>query len=120
MILNKTKTKQLFIILSITFFVGSTAFGMLKTLSYNSAPQPSVVDQGAEKEALKAQAQGYESVLKREPENQTALEGLANARMELQDFEGAIAPLEKLVMLYPDRADYKEQITQAKAQISDR
>jgi cytochrome c-type biogenesis protein CcmH/NrfG len=117
MILNKTKTKQLFIILSITFFVGSTALGMLKTLGNTAAPQPSAIDQNVEKEALQAQVQGYETVLKREPENQTALEGLANVRMELQDFKGAIAPLTQLVKRYPDRADYAKQLAEAKSAI---
>jgi hypothetical protein len=36
--------------------------------------------------------------------------------LELQDFEGAIAPLEKLVKLYPDRADYRKQLAEAKQQ----
>jgi cytochrome c-type biogenesis protein CcmH/NrfG len=115
MILNETKRKQLFTILSITFFVGSTAVGMLKALSYNSAPQiPAVASQASEEEALKAQAKGYETVLKREPENQTALEGLATTRWQLKDFQGAIAPLTQLVKRYPERTDYAKQLSEAK------
>ncbi len=47
------------------------------------------------------QAREYELVLQQEPNNQTALQGLVNARIQLGDLDGAIAPLDRLIALNP-------------------
>jgi len=39
---------------------------------------------------------------------------LANVRLEMNNGKGAIEPLEKLVKLHPDRADYQALLAQAK------
>jgi len=54
--------------------------------------------------------------LQREPQNQTALEGLANVRLQMNNQVGAIEPLEELVKLYPDRAHYQALLGQAKGE----
>lgn len=74
----------------------------------------------AQQETLKKQAEGYELVLQREPENQTALRGLLEAKLGLNDVKGAIAPLEKLAKLNPTVADYAVLLAQAKQQLGDR
>jgi len=71
-------------------------------------------------EELEAQARGYELVLEREPDNETALRGLLQARVQLGDLEGAIAPLEKLVERYPERTEYAVLLGQAKQELGDR
>ena len=69
-------------------------------------PQPAPA-QAAKVLSLADEERGYELVLQREPENQTALEGLADVRIRMNNGKGAIAPLENLVKLSPERADYK-------------
>ncbi|MCT7973590.1 tetratricopeptide repeat protein [Laspinema olomoucense] len=69
---------------------------------------------------LEAQARGYELVVQREPNNETALRGLLETRLKLQDIPGAIAALEKLVAINPQRTDYAVLLAQGKQQIGDR
>jgi Flp pilus assembly protein TadD len=63
---------------------------------------------------LQKQAQGYELVLKREPNNQLALQGLVQARLQMNDLQGAVEPMEKLVKLNPDNPQYKALLTAIK------
>jgi hypothetical protein len=43
-----------------------------------------------------------------------ALEGLVEIRLQMQDTQGAIAPLERLVELHPQEAGYKVQLDELK------
>lgn len=111
---DKNTQKRLFLLASLAMFGGSTLTGALK-LYTTATPAPEITQtQLPETASLAEQARGYETVLQREPNNQTALEGLVNTRFQMQDAKGAIAPLEKLVKLYPDRSDYKALLMQAK------
>ncbi len=71
-------------------------------------------------DGLQDQARSYELVLEREPDNETALRGLLQTRVQLGDLEGAIAPLEKLVELHPERTEYAVLLGQAKQELGDR
>ncbi len=73
----------------------------------------------AQKTELEAQARGYELVLQREPDNQTALRGLLEIRLQLQDIPGVIAPLEKLTKLQPEETRYGVLLAQAKQYTGD-
>ncbi|MFE4106025.1 tetratricopeptide repeat protein [Almyronema epifaneia] len=73
----------------------------------------------AQREELETRAKGYELVLQREPDNQTALRGLVEARIQLQDVEGVIEPLEKLAELNPDIPDYQVLLGQTKQRVGD-
>ena len=111
------RIKQIFAFVSMAGFAGSAIFGMVSLFSsgmssqHQQKPVAAVVSQES---LLAAQERGYETVLQREPQNQTALEGLANVRLGMNNKLGAIEPLEKLVRLHGDRADYKVLLAQAK------
>ena len=111
------RTKQIFALVSMVSFGGSAIFGIFSLFSSGLSSQhqqksaPVAVSQES---LLAAQERGYVGVLQREPQNQTALEGLANVRLQMNNKVGAIEPLEKLVKLHGDRADYKVLLGQAK------
>lgn len=54
---------------------------------------------------LEQQEEGFVAVLEREPENTTALQGLVRIRLQLEDYEGAVQPIKKLLELYPEEQD---------------
>jgi len=68
----------------------------------------------APQEELQAQARGYELVLQREPDNETALRGLVEIRLQLNDIAGVLEPLEKLAALKPDEIRYTILLAQVK------
>ncbi|MGB5632664.1 MAG: tetratricopeptide repeat protein [Waterburya sp.] len=68
---------------------------------------------------LEAEASGYQKVLSREPDNDTALNGLLKIRLQQKDLESAIAPLSKLAKLHPEQTEYSTLLAQAKQQIKD-
>jgi ATP-dependent protease HslVU (ClpYQ) peptidase subunit len=113
-----SRIKQIFAFVSMAGFAGSTIFGMVSLFSSGLSSQhrqkPVAAVVVSQESLLAAQEREYQTVLQREPQNQTALEGLANVRLEMKDDVGAIEPLEKLVKLNPGRADYKVLLGQAK------
>lgn len=84
-----------------------------------NSPSPAA-SPAARKAELEAQAKGYELVLQREPDNQTALRGLLETRLALNDVKGAIVPLEKLSKANPNETMYTVLLAQAKQQTGDR
>ena len=109
--------QKIVLALSMLSFFGTSLFGLGKVFKgvFDKESQPT--QPAAEQSAtplLQKQEQGYEAVLKREPNNPTALEGLATIRLQQNNIKGAIEPLETLVKLYPDGQDYKQLLTQLK------
>lgn len=68
---------------------------------------------------LAAEATGYQKVLEREPNNDTALNGLLKIRLQQKDLKNAIAPLASLAQLHPEQTEYGTLLAQAKQQIGD-
>ena len=101
------KNKQLQRILIVVFglaFVGSTGTVIVGSLLRR---EPAVANHPTSENAdplaqLKAQASGYEKVLSREPNNINALIALVQIRLQTGDLQGAIAPLSKLIEIYPE------------------
>jgi len=110
------KRQKLLILISIISFFGSTIMAAIPAIQeivqQDDAPQAASVES-----TLKQQEQGYQSVLKREPNNQVALDGLLKVRLELNDIPGAIETLEKLVKLNPEREDYKQGLENLKKEL---
>jgi tetratricopeptide (TPR) repeat protein len=109
---SKTLQRALTLILGIGF-AGSTLaitlssiFSQNKnnTVSNSNAPAPN--DAAALEKQVKLQASGYEKVLEREPNNLTALNGLARIYLQTGNVEKAIPPLEKLVKFYPEQKEF--------------
>jgi cytochrome c-type biogenesis protein CcmH/NrfG len=111
------RIKQIFALVSMVSFGGSAIFGLVNLFGSGLSgqhQQKQATPVVSQESLLVAKERGYETVLQREPENQTALEGLANVRLEMNDKVRAIEPLEKLVKLHPGRSDYKALLGQAK------
>lgn len=113
------RLKKIMSLVGVVSFGGTALFGMANMFK-GALQEPQKVDTAevvSVEEQLQKREQGYESVLKREPENVTALEGLVKVRLEMGDKEGAIEPLEKLVELYPEREDYKVVLEQVRLKV---
>ena len=109
---NTQKTnpfQRIIILLSGLVFLGTTGFTLLGLFTTPSTPPPAKTSQEKQPEItqLKKEEKGYEVVLAREPNNVAALKGLAETRLALEDFPGAIAPLEKLAKIYPQDPNLK-------------
>lgn len=63
---------------------------------------------------LEAEANGYQKVLLREPQNETALRELLSIRLQQQDIDSAIAPLTTLAQIHPEQPQYGILLGQAK------
>ncbi|MDZ8031807.1 tetratricopeptide repeat protein [Nostoc sp. DedSLP04] len=128
---------QVVLAVAILAFVGVSvipiigAFNNTPPSSQNTASTRGSSPSADQKSKLEDEARGYEQVLQREPENQTALKGLLQARLQLLsqkdksevkpgDIQVVIEPLEKLAKLNPEQSEYSVLLAQAKQQIGDR
>ncbi|WP_100899937.1 tetratricopeptide repeat protein [Nostoc flagelliforme] len=128
---------QIVLALAILAFVGVSvipiigAFNNTPPSNQNTASSRGTLTSTDQKSKLEDEVRGYELVLQREPENQTALKGLFQARLQLlsqkeksevkpADIQVVIEPLEKLAKLNPEQSEYSVLLAQAKQQIGDR
>ena len=88
--------------------------------SPDAAQSPQALPSGQQRADLENTARGYELVLQREPENQTALRGLVDARIALGDIKGTVEPLETLAELNPGQPSYTILLAQTKQYLGDR
>lgn len=115
------------LILAVIAFVGFSLLPLLgsgfrgeeESSTVTPSPTGTATTSPADAE-LKAQAKGYELVLQREPDNQTALRGLVETQLKLRDIKGVITPLEKLTKLNPTDTRLGVLLAQAKQYTGDR
>lgn len=120
--MDRKQLQRLLIIVFGLAFIGSTGFAVLGGLfrrdpsaaenSASTTEAPSVTEQ------LQSQARGYAKVLEREPENTTALRGLLQISLQTGDLNSAIAPLKKLIELYPEKPELTTLLTEIEAQLA--
>ena len=125
----KRRIERIDAVISIVSFGGSMIFGAVQAVSSGlnqdqeirpavASAEPSSVS--LPKSEMQAQAREYEIVLKSEPNNQMALEGLVNVRLQMRDRKGVVQPLEKLVKLNPTKQEYKTLLAQVKQEVGNK
>ncbi|MEO0489442.1 MAG: tetratricopeptide repeat protein [Cyanobacteria bacterium J06659_2] len=107
-----------FIAISLLPLLGTSSDRENSNYSASTAQTPENA-QAAQQEELETRANGYALVLEREPDNQTALRGLVEARIQLGDLTGVIEPLARLAELNPGVPDYAVLLGQTKQQTGD-
>ncbi|MDM3847783.1 MAG: Tfp pilus assembly protein PilF [Aphanizomenon gracile PMC627.10] len=121
---------------AVVAFIGVSIIPIITAINPESSPQnqPTAepkISSSEQKSKLEDQVRGYELVLQKDTENQTALKGLLQARLGLlsqksqgevkpADIQAVIEPLEKLAKLNPQQSEYGVLLAQAKQQIGDK
>ncbi len=109
------------VVILILIFVGFSILPVLNTVvrdNVSSTKTRSTVSENRQEE-LETEARGYELVLEREPNNTAALRGIIDIKLQQNDIQGTIKPLETLANLKPEQTDYKVLLAQAKQQVRD-
>ena len=114
---------RIFVFVGLAAFIGSLGTSTFQVISnaYNrekDAAKTSQEEELGQVSQLSRQEKGYTLVLQREPNNETALKGLAYTRIELGNFKGAIDPLERLIQKYPHQKDYQLLLADIKSKIA--
>jgi predicted Zn-dependent protease len=115
-----SKLTKAFVLASGMAFLSSSVLGIAGLVG-SSINQPVAKENPAQSQSaqFKAEEKGFLAVLKREPNNQTALRGLVEIRMRTGDAPGTKAALEQLVKLNPTNKQYKEFLTALNKQLTD-
>ncbi|MBD2307504.1 tetratricopeptide repeat protein [Chroococcidiopsis sp. FACHB-1243] len=119
--MSRKKIERIAAIISIASFGGSILVGGIQAIvtamnQSQETSQTASVDVKSSKRLrnsqLNLQAKEYKIVLKQEPDNQVALKGLVEARIQMQNPKTAIQPLEKLIELNSSNQEYKNLLAQ--------
>jgi cytochrome c-type biogenesis protein CcmH/NrfG len=108
--------QKIIIIVSGLVFLGSMSvlpmLGLFKDNASNAPKTPPSQGQRTppSQDQIKAIEKGYEKVLEREPDNPTALQGLAEIRLKQGDLKGGLVPLKKLSSLFPEEKQLAELV----------
>jgi tetratricopeptide (TPR) repeat protein len=113
------KLRMVVMACAFTFTFGSP-FARMFLQSFEEPTQAEVAKQEAKErqQDIQEKIKGYQLVLEREPENRNALEGLANAHIQLGNTKKALDRLEQLAKLYPENSSYQQQANRLKQKLS--
>jgi len=117
---------NIILVLAVLAFVGVSLLPIIGAFNKSTSEQKSTSETGvASTSKLEDEARGLELVLQREPDNQTALKSLLEARLLLlrqhkTNIQAVIEPLEKLAKLNPENTQYTVLLAQAKLEIGDK
>jgi tetratricopeptide (TPR) repeat protein len=120
---------NIILVLAVFAFVGVSIVPLIAAFTNTQGATQNSANVGGNSSEQKSQledaARGYQLVLQREPENQTALRGLLETRLQLLNLgvgevKEVIEPLEKLAKLNPEQTRYAVLLAQAKQRIGDR
>lgn len=106
-----------FMALAALAFAGISVLPLLGAFQNN----PQVASSpAAAQDRLEIEAKGYELVLQREPENQAALKGLLEVRIEQNNLQAVVPVLEQLATQNSEQPDYTILLAQTKERVGDR
>jgi cytochrome c-type biogenesis protein CcmH/NrfG len=117
--MQQNKFTKIFVLIAGMAFLGSSILGVSGMISQSNRPTASENAAQSQNAQLQAEEKGFATVLKREPNNQTALRGLVEIRMRRGDIPGTKAAIEQLVKLNPKDKQYKELLAAINKQIAD-
>jgi tetratricopeptide (TPR) repeat protein len=101
-------------------FLGISIAPLLGGILAPQQPATNATAPTNEKDKIKIQIEGFEAVLKREPKNRTALEGLINLRLALGDIKATVEPLQLLADSYPETPGYRLVLANTYIKLKDR
>jgi len=104
-------------LLGFTIFPVGISFFDNNNLLNKPANATNTSDSDRPQDELELQAKGYQLVLDREPDNQTALRGLIDVRLQQGNIEATLEPLASLADLNPDTIDYGILLAQTQQQV---
>ncbi|MDJ1167894.1 tetratricopeptide repeat protein [Roseofilum sp. BLCC_M154] len=114
-----TNLQRCFAIFGALAFFGSTALATTRLFRTPPRPNPSSETETLTVEdQLLSQERGYLTVLEREPKNKVALEGLIMVRLQMNNLEGVVKPLETLIEVAPEDTTYKTLYEELQQQLN--
>jgi tetratricopeptide (TPR) repeat protein len=125
MLQKQNNLMYLILVLMLLALLGFSSLPLFSSIMQTN--QPSSLNNSAQNSTiapeelgkLEAEAKGYQKVLEKEPNNQTALEGLLRVKFQQKDSQGVITTLEQLAQAYPQQTEYTILLAQAKQQVKD-
>ncbi|HHP7231044.1 MAG TPA: tetratricopeptide repeat protein [Xenococcaceae cyanobacterium] len=125
--MNSQKNRWMYILLglmlfSLVIFSGLPLVSSLvaeNTLLSENDSEPIKAIAKPERAKLEAEATGYQKILAKEPQNETAWRELLKVRLQQQDISQTIEPLEQLFQFHPEQTEYAILLAQTKQYLAD-